>query len=99
MKKYYGYSETSNKTYWKYYKNKFKYPPITELIKNPDLGIDKGRIDIRYCSFCYKSQMIKIIGKKINSKNWVRERISETGNENDITLSNTYKNFIVVRND
>lgn len=59
-------------------------------------GKKKEIIDIRYCSFCHKKDMINIIGDLICSKNWVRERISKTGNDYEIELSNKYPNCIIV---
>jgi hypothetical protein len=92
--KYYGYGETSRKIDWDYYKDKFKKPTLVELSKDP--YIDRGTITIRYTSFCSKQTMINIVGEKIGSKNWVRQRICVTGNSEEIELCKKYSGHIVV---
>ncbi len=94
MKKYYGYSESSNKSNWKYFNGKFKYPSFEEIQNNE--YVDTGGIHIRYVSYCNKKDMIGIIGELINNKNWVRQRIADTGNKKDIELAQKYPGKIIV---
>lgn len=98
MKKYYGYSETSNKLDWAYFKGKFKYPTIKQMQK--DKYVDRGTISIRFVGFCYKADLINIASEKgRGGKNWVRERVGRTGNDTDIKLCNEHPNCIIVRID
>jgi len=85
MKNYYMFGESTNKVYFPIYYKKFKF-----TVRN------RGDIDVSYYSFCYKQNMIDIIGKKIRSKNWVKERVTRMGNEEAIKLCNAYPNCIVV---
>jgi hypothetical protein len=94
--KYYGYGESSSKTKWDYYNDKFKYPSMEDLEKGP--YADRGDINIRYVGFCNKKDMINIVGEIINSKNWVKERICETCNNEEIELCKKYLGYIVVYN-
>jgi hypothetical protein len=85
MKKHYCYSESSSKTDWDFFtKNGYKY------------NREDNNIHIEYVSFCNKKDIIEIVGNKINSKKWVRERVSNTGNDFHIKLCNENPGKIVV---
>jgi hypothetical protein len=85
MKQYYGYAADSDMRKWDFFKEIFK----TQTQENT-------RIDIRYCSFCHKKDMINIIGAIEFNKNWVRERVGKTKNEFDIQFSDKQPNCIIV---
>ena len=93
MKKYYGYGETSYKGSWDYFKG-FKYPSFKESSFNKN--VDFGTINIRYVSYCNKKDIINTVGELINNKNWIRQRIAETGNNFEINLAEKYPEQIVV---
>lgn len=86
MKDYYCYSESSYKgDFPKYYK-KFKYSEK-----------DTGRISIAYYSFCFKQNMINVIGTiPGHSKNWVKERVGRMGNAMAMELCDANPGCIIV---
>jgi len=94
MKTYYGFGQTLYKGSWKYFDSKFKYPPPEEIQNNK--YVDTGRIHIRYISYCNKKDMIEIVGELVNSKNWVRQNVTETGNNFEIKLCKDNIGKIVV---
>lgn len=93
MKTFYGYGESSYKRDWEYFKG-FKYPSFEEISKNK--FEDRGRIHIRYIGFCNKKGIIEIVGEIVKNKNWVRQRVCETHNKNEINLIKEFPNKIVV---
>ncbi len=85
MKQYHTYSESSYKgDFPKFYK-KFKYS-----------NKNRGNIHITYYGFCHTKDMIGIIGERINSKNWVKERVSNTCGDVGEALCDKYPNCIIV---
>ncbi len=89
MKKYYGYSESSVKAQWPFFKGKWE--------KNKG---DRGYVDVRYCGFCSKKDFIDTtVIRSCSARNWVVNRVSETGNSIDIELSDTHKDCVIVRVD
>jgi len=89
MKKYYRYSETNNQL------NFYKIFKIKREIAFAKPYVDR-RIHIDYCAFCNKKDFIDIIGARIHSKNWVRERVMETGNIFDISLADSHPDSIII---
>jgi hypothetical protein len=86
MKEYQFYSETSYKGDWPEFFKGYKYSEK-----------DRGRIQIEYVSFCNKKDMIEIIGERIHSKHWVKERVSsDMGNEKLCKICDENKGYIVV---
>jgi len=93
MKQYLGYSETSNYSNWDFYK---KNIPSDRHARGKRID---DRFSCRYVGLCTKKDMIEIIGRDIvRSMNWVRERVSETGNDYDIELCKKHPGCIIVYN-
>jgi len=94
MKQYRNYTSSSNKLRWKFFKD-FKYPSMKAMEK--DEHVDRGDIHIAYIGFCNKMDFINTVSElDQSSKNWVKERVSNTGNGKDIITCNKNPGHIVV---
>jgi hypothetical protein len=52
----------------------------------------------RYLGYMNKTEFIEKVSKAANlSKNWVRERVSETGNKEDIEAMDKSPNTIIIK--
>jgi len=95
MKQYCHYTSSSNKLQWEFFKGKFKYPSMKAMEK--DEHVDRGDIHIAYTGFCSKTAFIRTVSEvDRSSKNWVKERVSSTGNDINIKTCDENPGFIIV---